>query len=119
MYKLPTLQPIDAVTLLRRKCAHALLFVGCANAGTVFPGLARNYKLPGGDWGGGGLKRNPTANLPGSSSRLWAEPEPQAATILYKCFAHLWYIMTRDAYCAALRSALSSVLHFENRVSAP
>ena len=36
-YKLPTLQPIDAVTLLRRKCAHALLFVGCANADTVFP----------------------------------------------------------------------------------
>ena len=46
MYKLPTLQPIDAVTLLRRKCAHAVLFVGCANADTVFPGLARNYKLP-------------------------------------------------------------------------
>ena len=31
---------------------------------TVFPGLARNYKLPGGDWGGGGLKQKPTANLP-------------------------------------------------------
>ena len=35
MYKLPTLQPMDAMTLLRCKCAHALLFVGCANADSL------------------------------------------------------------------------------------
>ena len=88
MYKLPTLQPIDAVTLLRCKCAHALLLVGCANADTVFPGLARNYKLPGGDWGGGGLKRNPTANLPGSSSRLIRFLPGQGLEILQTIILH-------------------------------